>query len=379
MLKGIRVLDIGGWGVGPIACGFLGSLGADVIRFEPPQLDGPYYFGTLQSGVSTSYIFAHFNARNIIVDLKSEEGRKLGYRLIETADVLIENHPPGLMERLGFGYEDVRKVNPRIIYCASSGYGREGPLAKSPSNDPLMQFGSGFSSIQGSPGTKGEMFRFVAHIDCTTSLTIVQGVLMALLHREMVGEGQKIETSQFEASLSMQASRICEYFASGVSPQPMGTANPNIVPSQAFKGYDGKYFNVSISREEYWPKLCKVLELGEIETDPRFATNDQRVINRDQLIPILDKKFEQEPARWWLILLPRHGIPCGPYNTVDEIVNDPHVRTQKMFKVLSTPWGKSIYATFPIKFGSSPKATQIRATVKPDHNRKEILDELGLK
>ncbi len=379
MLNGIRVLDVGGWAAGPVACGFLGSLGADVIRFEPPQIEGPYYFGTLQSGVSTSYIFAHFNARNVIIDLKSDEGRKLGFRLVETADVLVENHRTGLMDRLGFGYEDVRKVNPRIIYCASSGYGREGPLAKSPSNDVLMQVGSGFASIQGSPGTKGEVFRFGVHIDYTTSLTIVQGVLMALLHREITGEGQKLETSQFEAALSMQASRICEYFASGVNPEPMGTANRNIVPSQAFKGYDGKYFNVSVSREEYWPKLCKALELAEIENDPRFATNEQRVKNREQLISILEKKFEQEPARWWLILLPRHGIPCGPYNTVDEILNDPHVRAKKMLKVLNTPWGKSIYATCPVKFGGSPGATQTKATVKPDNNRKEILTELDYK
>jgi len=379
MLSNIRVLDVGGWGVGPIACGVLGAMGADVIRFEPPKLDGLYYVGTLQGGVGTGYICAHPNARNIIIDLKSDEGRKLGFELVKTADILIENHTPQKMYDLGFGYEEVSKVNPRIIYCSSSGYGREGPQANDPSNDPLAQISTGFTSIQGAPGSKGELFRYITHIDWTTSLIIVEGVLLALISREVTGKGQKVDTSQFEASLAMQSTRIAEYFATGVSPQPMGSANPNIVPSQAFKTYDEEYVNVSIPREEHWVNLCKAIGLNELVNDPRFVTNAERVKNREQLIPILEGKFSQECAKWWLILLRRNGVPCGPYYKVDDIIRDPHMQENKMFVELDTPWGKSMYSNFPVEFSKLPKPINTRATVKPDANRKEILNEIGYK
>ena len=377
MLNGVRVLDVGGWGVGPVACCLMGCLGADVIRFEPPKLDGLYYVGTQQGGVGTAYISGHFNERNIIIDLKKDEDRQLGLRIAETADVIVENHPAGTMEKLNFDYESVKKVNPRIIYCASSGYGTTGPLAHSPSNDPLMQLASGFAGITGAPGSMGEMFRFVAAVDYTTSLNICQAVLLALMARETTGEGQKIEMSQFESTLSMQSTRIAEYFATGSNPVPMGSANPNIVPSQAFKAYDDRYINISVHREEYWPRLCKALNLTDIEKDPRFATNADRVANRDALIAILEEKIAGEPARWWIILLRRSGVPCGTYNTIDDIYNDPHVRENKMILKLKADWGPTLYTDFPLKFSNPPVPIKVTPTVKPDKNRREILAELS--
>ncbi|MFA5400489.1 MAG: CoA transferase [Dehalococcoidia bacterium] len=377
MLNGIRVLDVGGWGVGPIACCLLGSLGADVIRFEPPKYDGLYHVGTMLSGAGTTYISAHFNERNIIIDLKKEDERELGLKIAATADVLIENHPPGAMAKLQFDYESVRKVNPNIIYCASSSYGTKGPYANMPSNDPMMQLASGFASLNGSPGSQGEMFRYVASVDYTTSLNIVQVVLLALMARQVTGRGQKIEMSQFEAVLALQTTRIAEFFATGKSPSPMGTANPNIVPSQAFRTYDNKYVNVSVHREEYWPRLCKALGLADLEKDPKYATNEDRVKNREELIPILEEKFAREPARWWLMLMRRSGVPIGPINSVDEIYNDPHLRENKMILKLKTPWGPTLFTNFPLKFSNPLKPIKITAPVKPDKNRREILVEVS--
>jgi crotonobetainyl-CoA:carnitine CoA-transferase CaiB-like acyl-CoA transferase len=377
MLNGVRVLDVGGWGVGPIACCLLGTLGADVIRFEPPKYDGLYHVGTMQGGAGTTYISAHFNERNIILDLKKEEDRELALKIAATADVIIENHPPGAMAKLKFDYESVREVNPDIIYCASSSYGTSGPYANFPSNDPMMQLAAGFASLNGAPGTKGEMFRYVASVDYTTSLNIVQAVLLALMVKSMTGKGQKIETSQFEATLALETTRIAEYFATGQSPLPMGTANPTIVPSQAFRTYDNKYVNVSVHREEYWPKLCKALALPDLEKDPRFATNADRVKNREELIPLLEEKFAREPARWWLLFFRRSGIPVGSINTVDDIYNDPHVRKNRMISKLKTPWGPTLFTNFPLKFNNPPKPIKLTAPVKPNKNMNEIIVEVS--
>lgn len=376
MLSGVRVLDVGGWGVGPIACCLLGTLGADVIRFEPPKLDGLYHVGTMQGQAGTTYISAHFNERNIIIDLKKEEDLELALKIAATADVIIENHPPGTMVKLKFDYDSISRVNPDIIYCASSSYGTSGPYMNMPSNDPMMQLASGFASLNGSPGSQGEMFRYVASVDYTTSLNIVQAVLLALMARKITGKGQKIETSQFEATLALQTTRIAEFFATGKSPLPMGTANPVIVPSQSFRTYDNKYVNVSVPREEHWPKLCKALGLTDLEKDTRFATNAARVINRDELIPILEEKISREPARWWLILFRREGIPVGPINTVDDIYNDPHVRENKMISRLKTPWGPTLFTNFPLKFSNPPHPIRLKAPVKPNKNMVEIIAEV---
>ena len=377
LLKGIKVLDVGIFGVGPFACSFLGRLGADVTRIEPPGVDSTYYVVPQQQGASTIYIVIQSNKRNITLNLKTEAGREIALRLAKRADVIIQNHQPQVIERLGLSYEVVRKINPKVIYLSNSGYGHKGPLATTPSADSYQQAMSGFATINGAPGSKGELLRQSLHIDISCAMGVCGAVLMALMVREATGEGQKIETSQFEVSLSIQSTRIAEYFATGVSPKPMGSANPNIVPSQAFKAYDGSYINVSVPREEYWPKLCKALGLEGIEEDPRFATNEERVKNRGQLIPLLQEKFLTEPARWWLILLRRHDVPCGPYNTFDDIVVDPHVVANRMLEVIDTPWGGVMHSRLPMRFSRTDHYT--RSAVKPDSSREEILKEIGYK
>jgi crotonobetainyl-CoA:carnitine CoA-transferase CaiB-like acyl-CoA transferase len=157
----------------------------------------------------------------------------------------------------------------------------------------------------------------------------------------------------------------------------MGTANPNIVPSQAFRTYDNKYVNISVHREEYWPRLCKALGLANLENDAKYATNTDRVKNREELIPLLEEKFAKEPARWWLMLMRRSGVPIGPINTVDEIYNDPHLRENKMISKLNTPWGPTLFTNFPLKFNNPPLPIKVKAPVKPDKNRNEILSEVA--
>ncbi len=375
LLKGINVLDVGIFGVGPFSCSYLGRLGADVTRIEPPGIDNTYFVMPQKQDASTIYIVIQANKRNIMLNLKTEAGKEIALRLAKKADIIIQNHQPHVMEKLGLTYEAVRKINPRIIYLSNSGYGHKGPLARTPSADSYQQAMSGFATVSGAPGSKGELLRQSLHIDISCAMGVVGAVLLALIAREKTGEGQKIETSQFEVALSIQSTRIAEYFATGVSPKPIGSANTRIVPSQAFKTYGGSYINVSVPREEYWPKLCQALGLEAIEKDPRFVTNEKRVENREQLIEILQKKFLDEPGRWWLILLQRHGVPCGPYYTFDNIVTDPHVVHNHMLEIVDTPWGEVMHTHFPVNFSKS--STVIKPAVKPDSSRKEILEEVG--
>jgi crotonobetainyl-CoA:carnitine CoA-transferase CaiB-like acyl-CoA transferase len=374
ILKGIKVLDFGVYGVGPLACSLLGSLGADVIRIERPGVDPILKLAPQQQGASPVYIVIQANKRSIILNLKTDEGRDSALELIKKADVFIQNHPPRVMKSLGLDYETIHEINPRLIYVSSSGYGHQGPLANKPSADSFMQAMSGSASLNGTVGSKGELIRHYTHTDQSCAMGVCQSVLFALVAREITGKGQKIETSQFEISLSIQTSRIAEYLATGTSPKPMGSASPFIVPSQAFKTFDEKYISVSVPREEYWPKLCRALGRDELEKDPRFATNRDRVKNREQLIPILEEAFSQEPAMWWLVLLQRHDVPCSAFNTYCEIVNDPHVIANKMLFTLNTPWGEIMHTPVPFKFSKSP--TTMEPAVEPDSSRQEILNEI---
>jgi CoA:oxalate CoA-transferase len=377
MLKGLKVLDVGAYTVGPGAASILGCLGADVIRIEPPRLDPLYYFTNRQSGVSIAYVSSHFSKRNIILDLKKDADRRTALMLAENSDIFIENHLPGTMQRLGLNYEVVQRLNPRIIYCSSTSYGAQGPLSKLGAADPFMQAATGLAGINGVPGSNGEIFRYVAHLDWTTSLTILQAVLLAVIARERTGAGQKIDTSAFEAGLTLQTTRIAEYFATSKRPFLLGSGNPLIVPSQAFMTADKKYINVSVPREEYWPRLCKSLDLEKLILDPRFNTNETRVKNREQLMPILSERFATGPARWWEIQMSRNDVPCGRYHTLDEIIRDPHIRENEMIVFRQTPWGEVLFGGMPITFGECQSDVDIRGTVAPNQNGKEILCELS--
>lgn len=379
MLKGLRVVDAGVYLVGPGATALLGSLGADVIRIEPPQLDGLYHFADRQGGVSICYICANFSKRNIILNLKEDKDRQTALRLVESADILVENHLPGVMDKLGLAYEIASKVNPSIIYCSCPAYGARGPLAGLAAADPYVQAATGLAGITGAPGSNGEIFRNTSHADWTASINIVQGVLLALIARERTGEGQRVDTSAFEANLAIQVNRAAEYFATGQTPEILGSASPYIVPSQAFLTLDKRYINVSVPGEAYWPRLCRALGLEELENDPRFKTNENRVKNRGELIPVLKEKFATAPARWWQILLQRHDIPCGHNNTLDDILCDPHIRENDMIVTRQTPWGEVLFGGIPISFSQCQGDVDLKGTVAPDHNREEILSELSEK
>jgi len=379
ILEGIRVFDLTVAAVGPWSTKLLGALGADVIRVERPGGDN------LSTGVppringtSVLHISANHNKRNIELDLKQESDRAIALRILEQCDVFVQNMRTGTVERLGMGYDDVAKVNPRIIYVAASAYGRTGPMAHFGAIDPEVQAMCGWCSIMGKEGGRGEMFRHLGHLDLTTSTYITQAVLEALLARERTGKGQKIEIEMLRAAMAIQTTRLAEFFATGMQPRPMGSASATEVPHQAFLCQDQRYIAVGVVREEQWPGLCRALKAPELIADPRFAVNAARVEHRAELIPLLAQRFLTKPAAWWTIALSREKVPNAPFLTFEELRSHPQVRLNGFMVELDTPhWGRLWADGLPWKFSATPAGPIRPGAMHGDHTA-EVFAELGI-
>jgi crotonobetainyl-CoA:carnitine CoA-transferase CaiB-like acyl-CoA transferase len=378
ILEGIRVFDLTIAAVGPWASKLLGEMGADVIKVEAPEGELSHVIPPPIKGTAVLYISANFNKRHIVLDLKQEGDRATALKIIEKSDVFIQNMRPGAVERLGLGYDVISQVNPRLIYVAASAYGRTGPMAKEAGIDPNLQAFSGWCSITGQPGGQGEMFRHLAHLDINTSSMIVEAVLQGLLAREKTGKGQKIEIEMLAAALSLQTSRIAEYFATGDQPQPMGSATTTTVPHQAFLCEDQKYIAVGVVQEDQWPRFCRALKLEELANDPRFATNPKRVEHRAALIPLLEERFRTKPVAWWVIRLTKEQVPNSRIMDFEALRYHPQVLQNEQFVELQTPhWGALTVDGVPWKFSKTPAGPIRPGGLKGEHTE-EVLCELGI-
>jgi crotonobetainyl-CoA:carnitine CoA-transferase CaiB-like acyl-CoA transferase len=378
-LDGIRIFDLTVAAVGPWATKLLGAMGADVIKVEAPGGDQlSHAVPPRIKGSSVLYISANHNKRMIELDLKQEADRAIALRIVEQSDVFVNNMRPGAVERLGLGYDVVEKVNPRIVYVLASAYGRTGPMATEAGVDPTVQAFCGWCSITGPEGGRGEMFRHLAHIDLTTATTITQAVLEALIARERTGKGQRIEIEMLTAAMALQTTRLAEYFATGVQPQPMGSAAPTTAPHQAFECADKRFVAVGVERDEQWSAFCRAMKLPELIADQRFASNPIRVRNRAALAEILKERFRSKPAAWWIIRLANEKVPNGPVMSFDELRYHPQVRRNEHIVEIDTPhWGPLSVDGLPWKFGRTPLGP-IRGGGKPGEHTAEVLAELGL-
>ncbi len=378
-LDGIRVFDLTVAAVGPWATKLLGAMGADVIKVEAPGGDQlSHAVPPRIKGNSVLYISANHNKRMIELDLKQEADRAIALRILEKSDVFVNNMRPGAVERLGLGYDVVAKVNPRIVYVLASAYGRSGPMAAEAGVDPTVQAFCGWCSITGPEQGRGEMFRHLAHIDLTTATTITQAVLEALIACERTGKGQRIEIEMLTAAMTLQTTRLAEYFATGIQPQPLGSASPTTAPHQAFECADRRFVAIGIERDEQWPAFCRAMKLPELITDERFATNPMRVRNRAALVEILEERFKSKPAAWWMIRLTNEQVPNGPMMSFDELRYHPQVRDNAHIVEIDTPhWGRLNVDGLPWKFSRTP-AGPVRAGGKPGEHTAEVLAELGI-
>ncbi len=337
-LSGVTVLDLTRIISGPYGTMLLAFLGAEVIKIEEP-LEGDtarrtslYY----QDGLSAVFIAGNVGKKSVTLNLKPEKGRALFLRLVESADVVIDNFRPGTMERLGLGYETLKTVNPRIIACSISGYGAWGPLKDAPAFDLTVQAMAGSMSMTGEKG-RPPVKMGVPIGDLAAGMAGALGVTAALYRRERTGHGEQIDVAMFDVQVSLLHYHAQYYLASGERPEPVGSAHPNVVPYQAFKTRDG-YLVVALWGVDYlWPVFCECIGRPDLVQDHHFETNTNRVKHRELLIPILEEIFHRQPTPDWMAIFEQHRIPAAPVHTIDEVLALPQVAARQMLLTLTHP------------------------------------------
>jgi crotonobetainyl-CoA:carnitine CoA-transferase CaiB-like acyl-CoA transferase len=336
LLSGVRILDLTWVLAGPYASLLLGDLGAEIIKVESPELGDK----TRELGPSLGAMTAHFaalnrNKRSVALNLKSDGGRRIFYDLAARADALLTNFRPSVLDRLQLDYDHVRAHAPSIVYCALSGYGATGPYRDKPAYDLVVQALSGGMSLTGVPG--GLPLRSgVPFGDLTGGAFAGLGLVAGLLRHAKTGEGAYIDLALLDVQVSLLSYVAAYYWADGKVPQPVGSGHTAIVPYGAYRTRDG-FLVIAVFGEHFWGGTCEALELSELAGDPRFATNEQRVANRDELEPLLRARLAERTTAEWMARLDAHGIPAAPVNTVDKALVDPQVLAREMVREQTHP------------------------------------------
>ena len=354
-LSDVVVIDLSRVLAGPYCTMMLGDMGATVIKVEQPgKGDDTRHFGPpYVADESAYYLGLNRNKRSITMDFNDPQHKKRLLELVNTATVLVENFRPGTLERQGLGYETLRAMNPGLIYCSISGYGHDGPYAMRPGYDFVAQAESGIMSVTGD--IEGEPQRVGSPVaDISAGMFACMSILAALHVREKTGEGQRIDISLLEAAVSLLGNVSSNYLISGEEAVRYGNGHPNIVPYQAFRTQDG-YIVVSCGNDRIYQTFCHLLEREDLATDPRFATNPQRVRNRKELVPILQEVFLQRKTDDWLTELRAVGIPCGPINTVSQVFSDPQLQARGFVWECEHPTAGTIKLSgSPIRLSETP-------------------------
>ena len=376
-LTGIRVLDLTTVLSGPLCTMMLGDQGADVIKVEPPTGDpargmGPPFWG----GESCEFLALNRNKRSVTLDLKSDEGRRQFLELCKDADVIVENYRTGVTERLGIGYDVVSRINPRLVYCSISGFGRTGPRAAEPAYDAIMQAFVGMMAATGHPG--GEPVRVNTSIaDIGAAMSANQGILLALLARNATGRGQLVEASMFETQVAWLLYRAVGYFATGSAPaKKMGSGAPHVVPYEAYPTADG-FLVAGALNDKLYREMVAALGLPELGDDPRFVTNEERVRWREELTGILRERFAEHTTADWVQTLNAAGIPHSPVNTVEDVLNDPQTHARDMIAEIEHPVaGRIRFPGIAVKLSDTPGTVRLAPPLL-GADQEEILGALG--
>jgi len=355
VLSDVVVIDLSRVLAGPHCTMILGDLGATVIKVEQPgKGDDTRHFGPPYiAGESAYYLGLNRNKHSILIDFSTSEGKERLLNLLSTATVLVENFRPGTLERQGLGYEALRAVNPGLIYCSISGYGQTGPYALRPGYDFVAQAEAGIMSVTGE--IDGDPQRVGSPVgDISAGLYACISILAALRVRDRTGKGQYIDISLLETTTSLLSNIASNYLISGEEAPRLGNGHPNIVPYQAFHTQNG-YVVVSCGNDRFYQALCQLLGRDDLANDPNFATNPQRVRNREQLVPTLQEEFLLRSTEEWLPTLRAAGIPCGPINTVSQIFHDPHIQAREFVWECEHPTAGSIQLSgSPIHLSETP-------------------------
>jgi crotonobetainyl-CoA:carnitine CoA-transferase CaiB-like acyl-CoA transferase len=376
-LEGIRVLELTQIMAGPFCSMLLADLGADVIKIENPQggddsrrMAPPYY-----NGESAAFLAVNRNKYGIALDIRREQGKEILWKLIDTADVLVENFRPGTMARLGFSYEEVHTRNPRLIYCSISGFGHTGPDAERGGFDLVTQAMSGVMSVTGTPEEPAKVG--VPISDLNAGLFASHAILAALFSRTRTGEGQYIDTSLFEAAMAYTIWESNEYWATGKAPHGLGTAHRLSAPYQVFATADG-WIAIGAANQRNWERFVQTIERPDLLRNPLFASNSARMANLPALVETLTDTLTTRSTAAWLPLLEQAGVPCGPVLSLDQVYQYPQVQARKMDMEIDHPIAGRIHALgFPVKYSATPGQVYRPAPVLGQHTF-QILEALGM-
>jgi crotonobetainyl-CoA:carnitine CoA-transferase CaiB-like acyl-CoA transferase len=376
-LQGIKVIELAQIMAGPTCGMLLADMGADVIKVEkiPGGDDTRTYTEPSIGGESAAFMMLNRNKRGIAVNLKTPGGLEVVKRLLADADVVTENYRKGTLEKLGLGYEVLEKLNPRLVYCAVSGYGRTGPYADKGGFDLIAQGFAGLMSITGEPG--GAPVKVGTSVaDINAGMLAALGIVSALFARQQSGRGQVVETSLMEAAIQQTYWQSAIYFATGVNPGPSGSAHILSAPYQAFPTADG-WINVGGANQANWERLVKVIGQPGLAADPRFVSNGERMKNLAALTPLIAATLREKPSAHWIREFEAAGVPVGPVNRIGDMLADPHVAAREMVVEVEHPKAGTVKTLgLPVKFSQTPGGVTRAAPTFGQHTR-EVLAGLG--
>lgn len=384
-LAGLRVIDLTRALAGPFCTMMLGDLGADVIKIERPGHGdesrgwGPPFVGEPYgpyAGESAYFLAANRNKLSITINLKRTEGQEIVHRLAAQADALVENFRTGTLDEMGLGYEAMLAVNPSLVYCSISGYGRSGPYAERPGYDFVIQAEGGMMGITGPE--EGPPYRVgVPIVDITAGMFAATAILAALRARDVSGRGQLVDLSLLDSQAALLTNVASNYLIGGEGPRRLGNAHPNITPYEAFRARD-RWFALAAANNRQWAALCQAIGQPELATDPRFADNGARVAHRAELRVVLDEAFQARDADEWLALLRQAGLPCGPINTVPEVFDHPQAEAREMVLDVEHPTaGWLRFPGFPYKLSETPAALRLPPPRLGQHTEQVLADLLA--
>ena len=379
-LEGVRVLDLSRIVAGPLATQILGDYGAEIIKIEQPGVgdDSRAWVPPAAPDGSAAYFFAiNRNKKSVTLNLKHPRGKELLKALVRVGDVVIENFKPGTMEELGLGYDELREVNPRVIYCGISGFGGSGPDRERAGYDSILQGVSGLMSITGERDGR-PVKAGVAIVDEITALYAHGAILAALRHRDRSGRGQKIECSLLECGVATLMNAAISYLLAGVVQGRWGSAHETVVPYQAFRARDG-YLIIGVGNERLWKTFCEAIGAPEWADDPRFDSNARRVERREELVRLIEARLAAKSRDDWIREFATAGLPAGPINTIDQTFKDPQVLHRGMVQEVDHPTaGRVRLVGIPVKFSDSPGAVAQAPPLLGQHTAEVLGALLGL-